>query len=172
LKNIEVGSLVYVCLLQVELIKIPTLPEHLPLKQTTMTYSFETLDVWKYSRELTRRVYSITARFPQEEKYVLTSQLRRACISVCSNIAEGSARWSKKEKARYYEMAFGSLMEVLNQVIIGSDLHYVNDGDLEGLRERIDRIGRMLNSLYSAAINAVGSERRAKKRKVKSERSS
>ena len=83
-----------------------------------MKYSFENLEVWQKSRKLVKTIYKTTEKFPKDEKFGLTSQIRRVSISVSSNIAEGSTRWSKKDKARFYEIAFGSLMEILNQLIL------------------------------------------------------
>lgn len=74
-----------------------------------MKYGFEKLEVWQKSRLLVKKVYMITKTFLTEEKYGITSQLRRAYISISSNIAEGSTRWSKKDKARFYEVAYGAL---------------------------------------------------------------
>ncbi len=111
-------------------------------------YGFEKLEVWQRARELVKEIYLISNQFPSDERYGLTSQLRRAAISVSSNIAEGSTRWSKKDKARFYEIAFGSLMEVLNQLILAQDLEYLDTDILESLRPKIDSVGRMLNSLY------------------------
>ncbi len=113
-----------------------------------MKYAFENLEVWQKSRKLVKSVYQLTSTFPDEEKFGLTSQLRRASISVSSNIAEGSTRWSPKDQARFYEIAFGSLIEVLNQTILSNDLNFVSDDSLINIRVDIDSIGRMLNSLY------------------------
>ncbi|HLF65216.1 MAG TPA: four helix bundle protein [Saprospiraceae bacterium] len=118
-----------------------------------MKYSFESLEVWQYARELVNVIYSVTATFPSEEKYGLTSQLRRASVSVSSNMAEGSTRLSKKDKARFYEMAYGSLIEVLNQLIIAQDLKFISENQLVDLRSQVERISRMLNALYLDAIN-------------------
>lgn len=79
------------------------------------TYSFEKLEVWIESKKLTTDLYFITKNFPPEEKFGLTSQIRRASISVCSNIAEGSARKINKDKAHFTIMGFSSAVEVLNQ---------------------------------------------------------
>jgi four helix bundle protein len=73
-------------------------------------YSFEKLEVWKESRLLVAWIYNLTKRFPKEEKFGLTSQLRRASISVVSSIAEGSARKTAKEQGRFYQMAYSSLI--------------------------------------------------------------
>jgi four helix bundle protein len=116
-----------------------------------MRYSFENLEVWQMSRELVKEIYQITSTFPNEEKFGLTSQLRRASVSVSSNIAEGSTRWSKKDQSRFYEIAFGSLIEVLNQMILSADLGFLPENRLIELRTRIDQISRMLNALYQSA---------------------
>ena len=76
------------------------------------TYSFEKLDVWKEAKEFTKSIYILTSTYPDSEKFGLISQLRRASVSICSNIAEGSARNSFKDKAHFTTMAFGSAIEV------------------------------------------------------------
>jgi four helix bundle protein len=118
-----------------------------------MGYAFENLEVWQKSRKLVINIYRFTDAFPNEEKFGLTSQIRRASISVSSNIAEGSTRWSRKDQARFYEIAFGSLMEVLNQAILSADLNFMKEDDLRNIRIEIDSIGRMLNSLYQSTKN-------------------
>lgn len=116
-------------------------------------YSFEKLEVWKKSRELVKTIYTLTRSFPDEEKFGLMSQLRRAAISVSSNIAEGSTRQSKKDKARFYEIAFGSLIEIMNQLILSSDLKYITIDELNKIRIQVDEIGRMLNALHQSTKN-------------------
>ncbi len=88
------------------------------------TYSFEKLEVWKLSRSLVRQIYTITHTFPDKEKYGLTQQIRRAAISIASNLAEGTSRQTPKENANFTQIAFSSLMELLNQLIIANDLEY------------------------------------------------
>lgn len=117
-----------------------------------MKYAFEKLEVWQRSRQLVKKIYIITRLFPSEEKFGLISQLRRASLSVSSNIAEGSTRWSKKEKARFYKIAYGSLIEVLNQLILSNDLEFLNEEELNMLRPEIDEVGRMINALYKATV--------------------
>ena len=77
-------------------------------------FSFEKLEVWIESKEFTKQIYAITSKFPDTEKFGLISQIRRASISIASNIAEGSARKSFKDKAHFSTIAFGSAVEVLN----------------------------------------------------------
>jgi four helix bundle protein len=113
------------------------------------TFSFERLEVWNRSRLLTKSIYSLTRNFPESEKFGITSQLRRAVISICSNIAEGSSRKSKKDQSHFYNMAFSSLMETLNQLIISNDLDYLQTSDLMNLRNEIHPISLMLNRLIN-----------------------
>jgi four helix bundle protein len=114
------------------------------------TFSFERLDVWNKSRLLTKRIYKETNNYPDSERYGIVSQLRRAVISVCSNIAEGSSRKSKKDQLHFYNMAYSSLMETLNQLIISNDLDYLDSKSLEGLREEIHSVSRLLNGLCNS----------------------
>jgi four helix bundle protein len=113
------------------------------------TFSFERLDVWNKSRLLTKKIYHETISFPDSEKFGIVSQLRRAVISVCSNIAEGSSRKSKKDQSHFYNIAYSSLMETLNQLIISNDLDYLESSVLFELREEIHTISLMLNRLIA-----------------------
>ena len=113
------------------------------------TFSFERLEVWNKSRLLTKKIYNKTQNFPDSEKFGMISQLRRAIISVCSNIAEGSSRKSKKDQSHFYNIAFSSLMEVLNQLIISNDLDFLEAQVLSEFRNDIHTISLMLNRLIS-----------------------
>ena len=115
-------------------------------------YSFETLDVWKEARKLVVKIYKITSRFPSEEKYGLVSQMRRAVLSIPTNIAEGSSRESLKDQARYSEISFGSLMELLNLSILGFDLQFITEPELIELRLICDSIGSKLNGLRDSQL--------------------
>lgn len=114
------------------------------------TFSFERLEVWNKSRLLTKRIYNETKNFPDSERFGIVSQLRRAVISVCSNIAEGTSRKSKKDQLHFYNMAFSSLMETLNQLIISNDLDYLDSKSLEELRDEIHSVSRLLNGLCNS----------------------
>jgi four helix bundle protein len=116
------------------------------------TYSFENLDVWQCSRKLAVFIYSITTQFPHDEKFGLVSQMRRAAISICSNLAEGSAKHTGKEKARFTETAFGSLMELLNQGIISCDLEFVKEETLQKIRLMIDEIAGKTSRLRETQL--------------------
>jgi four helix bundle protein len=111
------------------------------------TFGFERLEVWIKSRFLTKKIYQVTKNFPDSEKFGIVNQLRRAVISTCSNIAEGSSRKSKKDQAHFYNIAFSSLMETLNQLIISCDLEYLESKTLTELRDDIHTISLMLNNL-------------------------
>ena len=115
-------------------------------------YSFEKLDVWKLSRKLNKNIYQISEKFPDSEKFGLTSQIRRASVSISSNIAEGGSRKSGIEQARFTEFAFGSLMEVLNQLILANDLEFINEQILNNERLLIEEIGNKLNKLKEAQL--------------------
>src|SRR5688572_20695804 len=93
--------------------------------------SHKTLDVYKISLLLLNEVYSITETFPAKEQFGLTSQLRRAAISVCSNIAEGAARKTKAEKKRFFEISRSSIVEIDTQFEIALILVYTNNAQLE-----------------------------------------
>jgi len=115
-------------------------------------YSFEKLEVWQLGRKLTKNIYKISRSFPEDEKFGLTSQIRRASVSVTSNIAEGSSRKSGKEQARFTEIAFGSLLEILNQLIVANDLEYIAEEITENVRPLIEEIGNKLNKLRESQI--------------------
>ena len=115
-------------------------------------YSFEKLDVWKLSRELTVEIYKLTKSFPMDEMYGLSGQIRRASVSVVSNIAEGTSKASGKDKAHFSVIAYSSLMELLNQSIIATDLAYISQEDLDSLRLKINEISNKLNALRNAQM--------------------
>lgn len=91
----------------------------------TYTYAFEKLTAWQMSRQFAREIYLATKNFPKEELFGITSQIRRAAVSVSCNLAEGSARFTDREKARYYGIAYGSAIEVVNLLIMSFDLGYL-----------------------------------------------
>ena len=116
-------------------------------------FSFERLDVWQNSIDLTVTIYNLTDNFPVRENYNLVSQIRRACISVSSNIAEGNYRNSNKDRGHFLTIAYGSLMEVFNQLIIANRLNYISDEQLNDLRNKISLIANQLSNLKKYQIN-------------------
>ncbi len=116
-------------------------------------FSFEKLNVWTDSKELVKFIYKITNQFPDEEKFGLTSQLRRASISVSSNLAEGTSRTTNKDKAHFTTMPYSFLMEVLNQIIIAKELSFVKEDDYLIVREQVGKISNKLNALRKSQLN-------------------
>ncbi len=116
-------------------------------------YSFERLEVWKESIELVKMIYDVTKSFPVSEKYGLTSQLRRATVSISSNLAEGTSRISNKDKAHFTTLSFSSAMEVLNQILIAKELEFLSEENYIEIRKKISKITNMLNSLRKSQIN-------------------
>jgi len=112
------------------------------------------LDVWKMAMDLVFDVYRVTKNFPMEEKFSLTDQLRRAAVSIPSNIAEGASRNTKKEFANFLYMAQGSLSELDTQSEIALKLGYVESKDFENLELKMDRIGRMITGLIKSVRNS------------------
>ena len=110
-------------------------------------YEYKNLDVYKESKNLVKMVYGLIEKFPKVETYALCDQLRRSVISVPSNVAEGSGRTSAKDQAHFFEMAFGSLMEVNCQMDIACDLGYIDQTELLKVEEQVSRIAAMLSGL-------------------------
>ncbi len=113
----------------------------------SMVFGFEKLRVWQRARSFVVDVYGVVADFPDYEKFGLSNQLRRASISIASNIAEGANRSGLKDKQRFYELAYGSLMEVVNQLIIAYDLGYLKQDSYEKLRDDAYAIASLISGL-------------------------
>jgi len=116
-------------------------------------YSFEKLEVWKLSKDFSVFIYKITEKFPSEERFGLMSQLRRAAVSIPTNISEGSGRTNKKDKAHLTQLSYSSLMEVLNLLIISNELRFINDEELTNLREKVEQISKKLSNLRRSQLN-------------------
>jgi four helix bundle protein len=110
------------------------------------------LDVWKDSMRLAREIYRVSAAFPENERYGLTTQIRRSAISVASNIAEGAGRGGRVEYARHLRIARGSLMELDTQLWIARDLELVRD--IDTIQDMVQRLAAMLNALIKKKSEA------------------
>ena len=121
----------------------------------TMGRSYRDLVAWQKAMKFVTAIYEVTQRFPSEERYGLTNQLRRASVSVPSNIAEGQARFSQKEFHHLLSMARGSLVEIETQLLIARNLKYVQPAKAEDLLATADELGRILNGLISSIKNRV-----------------
>lgn len=115
-----------------------------------MSASYRDLRVWQRAMSLVVSVYSATQSFPHGELYGLVSQMRRAAISIPSNIAEGKGRLTDRDRARFFSQARGSLLELETQVEIARQLHYLADADASSLLSLSDEVGRMLSSLLES----------------------
>lgn len=110
-------------------------------------HQFKELTVWQKAVALATDVYSITKDFPTEEKFGLTSQIRRSVVSISSNIAEGAGRKSKKEFKHFLDIAYGSASELETQLLIAQNLNFLNSKHYKTLSERINEIQKMIYSL-------------------------
>ena len=114
--------------------------------------SFEQLVVWQRGHELVLSIYNVTKKFPREEIFSLTDQLRRAASSVTANIAEGFGKISTRDKLRFYNMAQGSLEETRNHLILAHDLHYITEDESRLLSDKARLVSIMLNCYCQALI--------------------
>lgn len=114
--------------------------------------SYKELIVWQKSIQLVTELYSITEKFPKTEIFGLTSQIRRAAVSVPSNIAEGYARKHKPEYIQFLRIAFGSGAELETQILIAKNLGFVKDSGLVKINEILDEVMRMLNKMISTLV--------------------
>jgi len=112
--------------------------------------SFRDLIVWDKSIELVKEVYQVTKLFPKEEIFGLTSQVRRAAVSIPSNIAEGNARLSRKEFQHFLGNARGSLAELQTQIIISKELGFLSDKEMDDIINKAIDVARLLNGLLSS----------------------
>ena len=110
-------------------------------------FRFEKFDVWHKAIQFAGQVYKATADLPADERFGLTSQMRRASVSISSNIAEGSSRSSDADFARFVEIAYGSLMEVVSQAVIARDQEYLADEHFREIYDAAEEVGRMLSGL-------------------------
>ena len=118
-----------------------------------MLKNFKELNVWEKAYKLCLEIYKTTKNFPNEEKYGLSSQMRRAAISVPSNIAEGYGRKTIPDYVRCLYIAYGSTCELETQTLLSGDLNYLNEADQSSLLEKIKEVERMLKALIKSLEN-------------------
>jgi len=116
--------------------------------------SYKELEVWQKAVALTVDLYQMTRSFPPQEQYGLTTQIRRAAVSVAANIAEGWGRGSTREYIHFLRIARGSLMELETHLIISHHLGYLQETQLQTLQKQIESVGMMLNRL----LGSIGSK--------------
>lgn len=108
--------------------------------------TYKDLQVWQKSIKLVTEIYKTTKMFPEEEKFGLISQMRRASVSIPSNIAEGYARKNKKENAHFVSIAYASGTELDTQIIIAKELNFISEENLQQLGKQLEEILKMLYS--------------------------
>ena len=123
-------------------------------KQTT--YSFESVVAWQKAHAFTLLVYQLTREFPKDEVFGLTSQFRRASVSIEANIAEGYKKLSKADKLRFLNIAEGSLAECRNYIILARDLEYVDEQKYKTLYIALEEASKLLTSYCKGIINNIG----------------
>lgn len=121
-------------------------------------FSYRKLNAYIKARELVKVIYELQAKFPKEENYALCDQLRRAVISVPSNIAEGLGRTSVKEQIHFIEIAFGSLSEVMCQIEIAYDLTFITQDDLTKVENHIKVVAQLLSGLRTSKLKASSNQ--------------
>jgi four helix bundle protein len=116
-------------------------------------FAFEKLEVWQKSIDFAHSVYCVTRRFPDDERFGLTSQMRRAAVSVSSNIAEGSSRFSRTEFAHFLEIATGSVFEVVSQSYVSRRETFLTQAQFDELYRAAEQEGRMLSGLRNSILS-------------------
>jgi four helix bundle protein len=124
-----------------------------------MSASYRDLRVWQNAMDLVVSIYQETQGFPKEERYGLTSQMRRASVSIPSNIAEGKGRSTDRDRALFFCHARGSLLELETQILIAQRLRYLTPQSAEGLISNSSELGRMLNSLIQSIRSPENTKR-------------
>ena len=123
-----------------------------------MEFNFRKLKVYYSALDLVEYVYEIVGHFPKEEKYALGDQLRRAVVSIPSNVVEGVGRVSDKEKAHFVGMAYTSLMEVLCQMEIAYRVNYINEDVFRTVEGRVETVAKMLSGLRNSFVKSLNSQ--------------
>jgi four helix bundle protein len=113
-------------------------------------FGYRKLIAYQKAKEVVKRTYKLLKKFPEEERFAMCDQLRRASVSVTSNIAEGVNRFSLKDKARFIEIAYGSLMEVSSQLEIAEELGFITTSDRQNMDQLIEEDARLLSGLLNS----------------------
>ena len=121
--------------------------------KTFFTYGFEKLEVYQISREFRMKIKNLTRQFPADERFELTSQIRRSSSSIATNLAEGSGRAGSMDQAHFSNVAYASALETIDHLIYAFDMEYISEEIYTGLRLKLDEIINKLNSLYKYQIN-------------------
>lgn len=120
-------------------------------------FGYRKLIAYQKAKEVVKKTYKLLKKFPIEERYAMCDQLRRASVSITSNIAEGVNRFSLKEKSHFIEMAYGSLMEVSSQFEIAEELDYITESDRQSMDVLIEEVARLLSGLQKSYNQSTSS---------------
>lgn len=120
----------------------------------SINFGFEKLEVWRESIAYASLVYTLTKSFPAEERFGLTTQMRRAAVSISANIAEGTSRTTDKDFARFVEIAYGSLMETVSEATIAEQQAMIKPEHFSEIRQQSDKLARMLSGLRSSLLKS------------------
>lgn len=123
-------------------------------------FPFERYEIWSLSIDFSANMYKLTADFPKDEKFGMISQIRRASNSVGANIAEGVSRFSEKEKARFIEISFGSLMEVAHFLFLAKRLEFIDQQTFDQLKPEIFKLSNKINSFHKVLKTSNDSKNR------------
>ena len=121
-------------------------------------FNFEKLDVWRKAIDFADLIYNKTRTFPSDERFGLTNQLRRAAVSISSNIAEGSSRSSKSDFARFVEIATGSVFEVISQAFIAHRQSFLSEDQFRKIYTDAEELSRMLSGLRKSLLSTLNSQ--------------
>ena len=126
-------------------------------------FGYRKLVAYIKASEVRRRVYRLIRKFPKEEQFALCSQMRRAAVSITSNIAEGMTRYSAKDKIHFLEISFGSLMELMSQLEVAVDEEYISEAEFHNMETLIAETGRLLSGLQKSFLS---NDEKAKEEKL------
>lgn len=121
------------------------------------TYSFEKLEVWQLARKFRKEIYELVKKFPKEEIFGLTSQIKRSASSIGDCLAEGTARITVKDKAHFMVMSYSSAIETVNHIIGAYDLDYINEAEYLYFRDKLEALTNKINGLRNSILKTVKS---------------
>lgn len=122
-------------------------------------FGYRNLVAYIKAREVVRNVYRLVKQFPKEEQFALSSQMRRAAVSITSNIAEGMTRYSNKDKVHFLEISYGSLMEIMSQLEVAEDQNYISHNEFLNMEALIADVARLLSGLQRSFTDPTKGQR-------------
>ena len=122
-------------------------------------FGYRNLVAYEKAREVVRRVYYVTKSFPKDEVFALSSQMRRAAVSITSNIAEGMTRYSVKDKVHFLEIAYGSLMEVMSQMEVAEDQKYITTAEFQNFEVLVADVARLISGLQKSFMQPIDGQK-------------